>query len=54
MGAFVARDAKKIMMTQSITATITALAQRARTAALELAQLSSQQKNKFLEHLAQA
>ena len=42
------------MMTQSINDTIEALAQRARAAALELAQLSSQQKNAFLKHLAQA
>lgn len=42
------------MITESITATIETLAQRARTAALELAQLSSQQKNAFLQHLAQA
>ena len=42
------------MMTQSINDTIEGLAQRARAAALELAQLSSQQKNAFLKHLAQA
>lgn len=42
------------MITESITATIETLAQRARAAALELAQLSSQQKNAFLQHLAQA
>jgi glutamate-5-semialdehyde dehydrogenase len=42
------------MMTQSINDTIEALAQRARAAALELAQLSSQQKNAFLKYLAQA
>lgn len=42
------------MMTQSINHTIETLAQRARAAALELAQLSSQQKNAFLKHLAQA
>lgn len=41
-------------MTQSINHTIETLAQRARAAALELAQLSSQQKNAFLKHLAQA
>ena len=41
------------MMTQSINDTIEGLAQRARAAALELAQLSSQQKNAFLKHLAQ-
>lgn len=41
-------------MTQSINDTIEGLAQRARAAALELAQLSSQQKNAFLKHLAQA
>ena len=42
------------MMSQSITETIETLASRARTAALELAQLSSQQKNAFLQHLAKA